>query len=189
MLRAAYSAPSTVVAELKRSAKQTMKKALAVIIFLSLANAYAGLDPFAGSVADWRTEIVDQKPFLIEFAYAELPHDLPPSPDGNRIVTEEFLKSARKVVVSAASVDSGRIEREDGTVIVYRLKDEKGVMKLAFSVATRLSGVHELTSEISFPVNKWLAWGGLTSQKLKKVNQAEVLETLYYTLAIRIKNH
>ena len=165
-----------------------MKTALSILALLYLASAHAAQDPFVSGAATWQTEISDKKPFQIEFAYAELPHDLPQSTEGNREVTEAFLKAARKVFVAASSVDLGKVEREDGTVIYYRTKEENGRIKLSFSVTSRLSGVHELNSDITLPVNKWVAWGGLTSERITNADGREVSEISYYTLAIRIKN-
>lgn len=164
-----------------------MKTALSILAFLSIAPAYATPDPFASGGATWQTEISDSKPYQIEFAFAELPHDLPHSTDGNREVTEAFLKAARKVFIAASSTDLGKVEREDGTVIFYRTKEENGQIKLSFSVTTRLSGIHELNSDITLPLNKWVAWGGLTSEKVTKIDEKEVSGISYYTLAIRIK--
>ena len=164
-----------------------MKTAISILALLSVTPAYSEFDPFASGGAKWQAEITDLKPYQIEFAYAELPIDLPHSTDGNREVTEVFLHAARKFIVAASSVDLGKVEREDGTVIFYRTKEENGSIKLSFSVTSRLSGVHELSSDIVLPLNKWVAWGGLKSEKVTKEDKKEAPEVSYYTLAIRIK--
>lgn len=163
-----------------------MKILISILALLIVAPAHSEVDPFGSGVAKWQTEVSAQKPYQIEFAFAELPGDLPHSTDGNREVTEAFLKAARKVFVAISSADLGKIEREDGTVIFYRTKEENGHIQVSFSVTTRLSGVIEMSSDITLPLNKWVAWGGLTSTKVTKADHGDISAISYYTLAIRI---
>jgi hypothetical protein len=164
-----------------------MKTPICILALLFVAPVYAEFDPFGSAGAKWLTEISEQKPYQLEFAYGELPHDLPQSTNGNREITEEFLKASRRVLIAASANDLGKIEKEDGTVIYYRTKEEGGDIRLSFSVTTRLSGVSELNSEISLPIDRWIALGGLTSQKITKADQSVSSETSYFILAIRIK--
>jgi hypothetical protein len=164
-----------------------MRIPISVLAMLVASPLYAVVDPFGSENTKWETHISERKPYQIEFAFAELPYNLPLSADGSREVTESFLNAARKVVVAASSNDLGKIEREDGIVIFYRTKEEKGYILLSFSVTTMLSSVCEITSDIVLPINKWVVLDGQTSRKVLEEGKAGTSVTLYYSLAIRIK--
>jgi hypothetical protein len=83
-----------------------MKYLILAVLGLALSmGAAEKAGPFGGKVVSLTSEVQNEKTFVLDIVYGETPDALP-SKDSAAVISDEFLKAAKRISIGTNSDDS-----------------------------------------------------------------------------------
>jgi hypothetical protein len=163
------------------------------LLALICTHAAEPADPFGGAAPSWTEQVAAQKPYRLQIACAETdspPPMNPAQPNGGAngyLITDEFMKAAKVTTLAVAATDLGKVNREDGIEIVYRLSEKAGTFKVALNVKSKIGGLREINTELGIPEATWQVIGLLTRTEVETDSDGNTgTRRKYYAVAVRI---
>ncbi len=157
-----------------------------ILTFLALTLSVSGSEkagPFGGKGTSLTDEVQNEKIYVLDIVYGDT-IDALPIKDSVAVISDDFLKTAKKISISTNAEDSGIIEREDGAKVVYRIKNFKTEFALKVSFIQRSSsGQSETNTELSLIPGEWIALGASSRHESKTLTSGEVITSQTYSYA------
>jgi hypothetical protein len=153
---------------------------LALAPALHAADSATPADPFGAGQPSWTGQVAAQKPYRLQIACAETdspPPMNPAQPNGG----------ANGYLITVAATDLGKVNREDGIGIVYRLSEKAGTFKVTLNVKSKIGGLREINTELGIPEATWQVIGLLTRTEVETDAEGNTgTRRKYYAVAVRI---
>jgi hypothetical protein len=152
------------------------------------------LDPFASGASSWTDQIAAQKPYRLQIACAEMSSFEPSasssakSDHSTKAVTEEFLKTAKITTIAVGTNDLGKIIREDGVEIAYKITRKGTEFALSFNLKSKgAEGGREINTDLVLTESAWIRMGGLEREQVTTLKNGTTTRTsLSFIVALRI---
>jgi hypothetical protein len=161
-----------------------MKYLILTLLALTLSvSASEKADPFGGKGTSLTDEVQNEKIYVLDIVYGDTIDTLP-SKDSVAVISDAFLKTAKKISISTNAEDSGIIEREDGAKVVYRIKNFKTEfsLKICF-IQHSSSGGSETNTELSLIPGEWISLETSSSHESKTLTSGEIITSHTYSYA------
>jgi hypothetical protein len=164
------------------------------LLALTCTHAAEPADPFGGAAPSWTEQVAAQKPYRLQIACAEIAttqtsaHQ-PAKPDHPKtLVTDEFLKTAKITTIAVGATDLGKVIREDGVEITYKISRKGTEFALSFNLKSKgTEGRREINTDLVLIESTWLEMGGLESERVTTLKDGSTTSSrLSYIIALRI---